>query len=142
MLLTFILVALVTATSGQNLPLGRWEIRSTVVEFSVPGVPGFLQRMAKGRSSAEHKTLTAGQGVEALLAPDPKARCTVEAQTISDGRYSQSLMCPQKQGTPVRIVRAGTYDQAGFVGQASVVGATVKGPLRIVLSQQAVRVQD
>ena len=78
--------------------------------------------------------------MEALLAPDPKARCRVDSQRVADGRYAQALTCPQKKGEPMRIVRAGTYNAAGFVGRATVAGTTPKGPLSIVLDQRAARV--
>lgn len=95
--------------------------------------------MVTGRSKAEHKRLTAGQGVDALLAPDPKAHCHLGEQRVADGRYLQLLTCPQKQGEPLKIVRSGTYDAAGFVGQAAITGTTPKGPINIVLDQRARR---
>lgn len=119
---------------------GRWDVTSTVVELDLPGVPGFLQRMARGHASSEHKLLSSDQGVEALLAPDPKAKCTVESQRIVDGRYAQALTCPQKQGTPMHVVRSGTYDASGFVGRATVAGTTPRGAIRIVLDQHAAHV--
>jgi hypothetical protein len=94
----------------------------------------------KGKSKAEHKRLTANQGVEALIAPDPKARCRVDVQHVAGGKYDQVLTCPQKRGEPVRVARAGTYDNTGFVGRATVTGTTAKGPMRIVLAQRATRV--
>jgi hypothetical protein len=115
-------------------------VTSTVRELSVPGVPGFLQRMARGRAKAEHKRVATNQGVEALLAPDPKAKCRVDSQIIAAGRYAQVLTCPQKNGEPMRVNRAGTYDAAGFSGRAMVTGTTAKGALSIVLDQRAVRV--
>ena len=134
------LVLLSGAAAAQAVPAGTWDVTSTVVDLSVPGVPGFLQRMARGKSKAEHKRLTAGEGIEALLAPDPKARCRVVSQSVAGGRYAQSLSCPRKQGEPLSIDRTGTYDARGFAGRASVTGATPKGALRIVLDQRAVRV--
>ena len=135
-----VLTLLPTAAAAQAVQPGSWDVTSTVVELTVPGVPGFLQRMARGRSKAEHKRLVAGQGVEALLAPDPKARCHVDSQTVGGGRYAQALTCPQKKGEPLRIARAGTVDATGFAGTATVSGATPKGALRIVLAQRAARV--
>lgn len=96
--------------------------------------------MIRGRSKAERKRLAAGDGLAALLAPDPKARCRVDDQRVGDGRYSQTLTCPQSKGDPVHIARSGSYDAGGFAGQATVSGATPKGPLRIVLDQRAARV--
>ncbi len=124
----------------QAVQPGAWDVTSTVVELSVPGVPGFLQRLARGKSKAEHKRLSAGEGVEALLAPDPKAHCRVESQTIDGEHYAQSLACPQKKGGPLRVVRTGTYDASGFSGRATVAGVTPKGPLNIALDQRAARV--
>lgn len=119
---------------------GRWDVRSTIVELAVPGLPRFLQRMARGHSSSERKVLSSGQGMEALLAPDPSAKCTVDSQQVADGHYAQALTCPQKSGGPVHIARSGTYNASGFVGQARVAGTTSKGALRIVLDQHTTRV--
>ncbi len=112
---------------------------STVVGLTIPGVPGFIQRMVKGKSKAEHKRLLAGQGVQALLAPDPKAHCHIDDQRIVDGRYAQALSCPQTKGDAMHIGRVGTYDAEGFTGRATVRGATAKGPVSIVLDQSARR---
>lgn len=139
-LLTMTLLAVPALAAAQAVEPGRWDVTSTVVELAVPGVPGFLQRMARGRSSAEHKLLSAGQGVAALLAPDPKARCTVDSQRVADGRYAQALTCPQKGGEPVHIARSGTYDGTGFVGRATVARTTSKGSVRIVLDQRTARI--
>jgi hypothetical protein len=133
------LLAASDMATAQTFHSGAWDVTSTVVTLSVPGVPGFLQRMAQGRSKAEHKRLAPGQGIEALLAPDPKARCTVDGQRAADGRYQQMLTCPQKRGDPLRIVRAGTYGAEGFDGRATVDGVTPKGLLHIVLDQRARR---
>jgi hypothetical protein len=116
---------------------GKWDVRSTTVDMSVPGMPTFVARMMRGKSKVEHKRLAAGQGVEALLAPDPKANCR-----IADGRYRQTLTCPQKRGQPVQVTRAGSYSQKGFAGDATVAGRTDKGPMRISLTQRATRVGD
>lgn len=134
------LASLSAAATAQAMQPGAWDVTSTIVELSTPGVPGFVQRMARGRSKAEHKRLSAGEGIEALLAPDPKAHCRVESQAIKGGRYVQSLSCPQAKGEPLHIDRVGTFDAAGFSGRATVAGTTPKGPLRIVLDQRAARV--
>lgn len=135
-----IAILLMLAAVDQAVPSGEWAVTSTVVDLKVPGLPGFLQRMARGRSKSERKRLAAGQGIEALLAPDPKAACHVDSQVVAGGRYAQALTCPQKKDGPLRVSRAGTYDATGFVGRASVAGATAKGPVNIVLDQRAVRV--
>lgn len=138
------LVLLPTAAlaADQVLPPGRWGVKSTTVEMSVPGLPGFVARMMRGKSKTELKRLTVGQGVAALLAPDPKAGCRIDSQQVAEGRYSQMLSCPQKQGEPIRVTRAGSYDRSGFTGQAMVTGTTPKGPMRISLDQRATRLGD
>lgn len=105
----------------------------------MPGVPTFVQRIARGKSRSERKHLAAGQGIDALLAPDPKAKCRIDGQQIADGRYAQALTCPQKQGEPMHIRRIGTYDANGFVGRAMAAGPTPKGAFSIVLDQRAIR---
>lgn len=137
----FPVVAMIPAAAvGQGVPIGRWDVTSKVVEFAAPGVPGFLASMIRGKSKAEHKRLKAGEGVEALLAPDPKAKCRVDAQRVADGRYSQALTCPQQNGGSLQIARAGIYGATGFSGRAIVSGMTPKGAMRIVLDQRALRV--
>ncbi len=131
-----------TAADLPTIAAGRWDITSTVAELSIPGVPGFIMRMMRGKSKAERKIVAAGLGIDALLVPDPKAQCRVNGQHIADGHYVQALTCPQKRGNPVEIARVGTYDRSGFVGQAIVTGVTPKGPMKIVLNQRASRVAD
>ncbi|MBW6527505.1 DUF3617 domain-containing protein [Sphingomonas sp. RHCKR7] len=139
-LLALALVAQPDTTVPPRMESGAWDVTSRIVDISVPGLPGFLARMARGKSKAEHKRVVPGQGVETLLAPDPKAQCRVESQRVADGRYAQTLACPQKKGTPLQIVRSGSYDVTGFAGQAIVTGTTPRGALRIVLDQRASRV--
>lgn len=138
------LVLVPAAATAEGVPLrsGRWDVTSTVVEATLPGVPRFLVGMMKGKSKAEHKRLSAGQGLEALIAPDPKAKCRVDSQRVADGRYAQSLSCPQKSGEPLRVVRSGTYDATGFVGRATISGTAPKGAMTMVLNQRAARVGD
>lgn len=141
----YMILALALSSAGASaepIRAGKWDITSTVVDLSMPGVPGFIQRMAKGKSKAERKRVPAGQGIEALLAPDPKAQCKVETQRVASNQYTQALTCPQKGGEPMRIVRSGTYDASGFRGEARVTGSTRKGPMHIVLQQRAARVGD
>lgn len=140
--LTLVLASMVAAASAQVVVPGRWDVTSTVVELSVPGVPGFLVRMMRGKSKAEHKRVAKGQGIEQLLLPDQKAQCRVESQNVADGRYAQTLSCPQKRGEPLHIVRMGTYDRSGFMGDAIVTGVTPKGAMKIVLKQRAARIGD
>lgn len=130
----------IATAGGPVLAAGRWDVTSTVADIAIPGAPGFILRMMRGKSKAEHKRLPPAQGVEALLVPDPKAGCRVDSQRIADGRYAQALTCPQKRGEPMQIARAGTYDGNGFVGQATVTGTTPKGAMRIVLNQRAARI--
>lgn len=141
-LIALILAPSVVMANVPALAAGRWDVTSTVVELSVPGVPIFLVRMMRGKSKAERKRLSAEQGIEALLVPDPKATCRVDSQRVADGRYAQTLTCPQKRGEPMHIARAGTYDGSGFVGIATVTGVTPKGPMKIVLNQRAARIGD
>ena len=126
--------------SAQVFQPGAWDVTSKIVEFSVPGVPGLIARMIRGKSKAEHKRLAAGESVAALLAPDPKARCRIDDQRIDGGRYAQTLTCRQMEGEPMHIARTGSYGASGFAGEATVTGTTPKGPLRIVLDQRAARV--
>jgi hypothetical protein len=127
------------ATAASPVQPGAWNVTSKVVDLTMPGIPGFLVRMARGKTRVERKQIVAGQGIEALLAPDPKAKCSIESQTVAAGHYAQTLACPQKNGAPMRIARAGSYDVTGFTGQAIVTGTTTKGALRIVLDQRASR---
>lgn len=138
--LMLMLVGLSTTATAQVVQPGDWDITSKVVDLTVPGVPGFLLRMMKGKSKAERKHLSSGQGIETLLMPDPKARCRIDSQRVADGRYAQSLSCPQKKGDWIRISRAGTYDATGFTGRATVAGLTPKGALNIVLDQRATHI--
>ncbi len=140
--LPLLLASAPAVAAAQAAQPGAWDVTSKVVDLTVPGVPGFIARMVRGQSKAEHRRLAAGEGAEALLAPDPKAHCRVDSQRIADGRYSQALSCPRKNGEPLRIARAGTYTAAGFVGRATLSGATPKGAMSVTLDQRAVRVGD
>ena len=43
-------LALVPApAAAQSIPAGRWDVVSTAVDLVIPGAPGFLLRMIKGR---------------------------------------------------------------------------------------------
>lgn len=125
---------------GATVQPGAWNVTSTVVDLTVPGVQHFLVRIVRGKTKAEHKRVSVGQGVEALLAPHPKARFSVDSQRIASGRYAQVLTCPQKGGEPVHISRAGTYDADGFAGRATITGTVSQGPMHIVLDQRAASV--
>uniref|UniRef100_UPI0035CC59C1 DUF3617 domain-containing protein n=1 Tax=uncultured Sphingomonas sp. TaxID=158754 RepID=UPI0035CC59C1 len=130
------------AAPGQSIAPGRWDVTSTAVDLEIPGAPGLLLRMMKGRSKVERKCVAPEQarfGVAALLVPDPKAQCRVDSVRIEGGRYAQVLSCPQKKGAPLNISRTGTYNSAGFAGRLQLVGATPKGAMRITLDQRAVR---
>lgn len=126
--------------AAQAIPPGRWDVVSTVVDLVVPGAPGFIVRMMKGRSKTEHKCVTPDQaqaGVAVLLTPDPKARCRIDSQQIGAGRFAQTVSCPQKGGAPMQISRSGTYDATGFAGQLRMAGATPKGAFSGTISQRA-----
>jgi hypothetical protein len=138
--LFLLLIAVPTHVSAQAIPAGRWDVISTAVDLVIPGAPGFMLRMMKGRSKTEHKCLApaaAQDGIAALLAPDPKAKCRVDSIQIGNGRYSQALSCPQKTGDPIRISRAGSYDAAGFTGRLKMAGQTPKGAMAITIDQTA-----
>lgn len=126
--------------SAQAVQPGRWDVVSTAVDLVIPGAPGFVLRMMKGRSKTERKCISpaaAQGGIAALLVPDPKAKCRVDAVQIGGGRYSQTLSCPQKQGAPLLVSRAGSYDAAGFTGRLKMSGQTPKGALAITIDQSA-----
>lgn len=135
-----LLVAVVfpAVLAAQAIPPGDWTGRITVRELEAPGVPGFLLRMARGKSRTEKRCVApalAASGIAALLAPDPKARCTVVGQHVADGRYDQVMTCPQKQGAPLRVVRAGTYSASGLVGTVTMDGTSPKGAFRFAGDQ-------
>lgn len=141
--LGFILLATPAAAPAQSIAPGRWDIVSTAVDLVIPGAPGFLLKMMKGRSKTEHKCVTpvsAETGVAALLVPDPKAQCRVDTVQIAGDRYAQTLTCPQKKGGPMQITRAGTYTANGFTGRLKMVGQAPKGPLAITIDQTATHV--
>ena len=137
--LAVLLLACSTAGLAQSSAPVRWDVTSTVVDLTIPGAPGFMLRMARGKSRAEKKCVPAGQSIAAVLAPDPKAKCRVDSQQVAGGRYSQVLSCPQRKGDPMRVTRSGTYNANGFAGRADMTGQTPKGPMRIALTQRAVR---
>lgn len=140
--LPLLLALLPAALSAQAIAPGEWTGTITVREVVAPGVPGFLLRMAKGKSKSEKRCVSpalAATGVAALLAPDPKAKCTVASQRIADGRYEQVLMCPQKKGAPLKVVRSGTYSAAGTAGQVAMEGNSPKGQFRFTGDQRFVR---
>ncbi len=117
---------------------GEWTATVTVREMVVPGAPSFLLSMAIGKSRDEKKCITpelAARGAVSLLAPDPKANCTVERQQVAGGRYEQILSCPQRRGTPMRVVRQGSYDANGLRGTAVMTGPSEKGAVRIAADQ-------
>jgi hypothetical protein len=139
---TIIMVSTAALAADQVLAPGQWGVTSKTIEMSVPGLPRFIARMIQGKSKTERKHLAVGQGVEALIAPDPKAGCHIDSQHVAEGKYDQTLTCPQKRGEAVRVIRAGTYDKSGFAGRATVTGTTAKGNMRIVLDQRAARLGD
>ncbi|MFA6114343.1 MAG: DUF3617 family protein [Sphingomonas sp.] len=127
-----------TALSAQAVSPGNWDVKSTAVELVVPGTPGFMLRMMKGRSKTDHKCVAPEQaraGAAALFSPDPKAKCSVERSSVAGGRVDQVMMCPQKKGDPVRVTRTGTYNGASFTARLIMSGQTPKGPSRVVVDQ-------
>lgn len=111
--------------------------------LDIPGAPAFLLRMMKGKSKSERKCVSpkqSNEGVAALLVPDPKAQCHIESQQVANGHYQQTLTCPQKQVSPIRITRNGTYDASGFTGRLDMGGQTARGAMNIMLDQKAVHV--
>lgn len=141
-ILSFAALATVSAEApAQSIAPGRWDVTSTTVDLEIPGAPGFLLRMMKGRSKTERKCVAPEQartGVAAILVPDPKAQCRVDSLRIENGQYAQLLSCPQKKGAPLKLTRDGTYDATGFAGRVEVVGTTSRGAMRITLAQRAV----
>ncbi len=136
------LLLLPAAASAQALPPGAWAITSTAVELVIPGAPGFILRMMRGKSKTERKCLPpeqASSGVAALFVPKPEARCTVERAQFAGGRIDHVMSCPQKKGPPMRIVRAGSYGATGFTARMTMTGETDKGAMRIVADQVAAR---
>ena len=113
--------------------------------MTAPGVPGFLLRMARGKTRSEKRCVSpalAATGVAALLAPDPKAKCAVASQHVANGRYDQVLMCPQKSGAPLKVVRAGAYSAAGLTGRVTMDGVSRKGAFHFAGDQSFTRTGD
>ncbi|WP_076072788.1 DUF3617 domain-containing protein [Sphingomonas montana] len=139
LLLSMLLLA-PAALPAQPIAPGRWDVKSTGVDLVIPGTPAFMLRMLRGRSQTEKKCLLPAQaqgGIAALLVPKPDARCQVERAVAAGGRIDHVMLCPQKDGAPLRIVRAGIYTPAGFTLHMTMTGTTPKGPMRIVADQVA-----
>ena len=138
-----LLLALVPAVATpQSLPAGSWAIKSTAVDLVIPGAPGFVLRMMRGKSRTERRCIAPDQaqaGVATLFVPKPEAKCTVEHARFADGRIDHAMSCPQKKGPPMRIVRAGSYGATGFTARMTMTGETDKGAMRIVADQVAAR---
>ena len=127
---------------SQAIQPGQWTGKITVRELVAPGVPGFLLRMARGKSQTEKKCVAPAQaaaGPAILLAPDPKAKCTVASQRLENGRYEQVLSCPRKNGAPLRVERSGRYDANGLAGEVRMAGTSPKGAFRFVGDQVVTR---
>lgn len=117
-------------------------MKSTAVDLTIPGAPGFLVRMMRGKSRTEHKCLIpeqASAGIASLFVPKPEAKCRVERAQIAGGRIDHVMFCPQKQGEPLRVERAGVYTASGFTARMTMAGRTLKGPMRIVADQVGTR---
>lgn len=135
-----LLIALPGAALAQSAQPGNWDITSTAVDLTIPGAPGFLLRMMKGRSRTEHKCLPPGEapaGVAALFIPDPKANCRVDHSRIAGGRIDHLMFCPQKKGEPIRVARVGSYTATSFTARMIMSGQTPKGPMRVIADQRA-----
>lgn len=129
------------ALPAQAIAPGRWDVVSRAVDLAIPGTPGFLLSMARGKSRTENKCLTPDQaatGIAALLVPRVQANCTVQRAVVADGRIDHAMLCPQKGGTPLAVVRTGRYTPAGFALRMTMTGSTPKGPMHIVADQTAV----
>lgn len=141
-LVFFVLLSLPTVAAAQALQPGNWDLKSTAVDLDIPGAPGFMLRMMRGKSRTEHKCLPPEQsraGVAALFVPKPEAKCTVERAAIADGRIEHVMMCPQKKGPAMKVVRVGSYTPAGFTARMTMTGQTEKGAMKIVADQVATR---
>ena len=133
-----------TAAAAQDIQPGKWEVRSTAIDLTIPGTPAFMLRMAKGKTRTEQKCVAPAQarrGMAALLIPDPKAKCQVESQQVAAGRYAQALTCPQRDGRPMRVTRTGSYDAASFTGRLVMAGDTKKGAMNVVVDQAGRRTE-
>lgn len=135
-----ILSATAAPLAAQGIAPGRWDVTSTGVDLTIPGTPGFMLRMMRGKSQTERKCLTPEQaktGMAALLVPKPAAKCRVDRAIVADGRIDHAMLCPQKEGDPLRVTRVGTYTDTGFALRMTMAGTTPKGQLRIVADQVA-----
>ena len=129
------------AVHAQAIAPGRWDVTSRAVDLVIPGTPGFLLSMARGKSRTERKCLTPDQaatGIAALLVPKAQAKCTVQRAVVAGGRIDHAMLCPQKGGAPLGVTRTGSYTPAGFTLRMTMAGTGPKGPMRIVADQTAV----
>ncbi|TVV74760.1 DUF3617 domain-containing protein [Sphingomonas solaris] len=137
-----LLPVLPVPAAAQSLLPGNWDVTSKSVELVVPGAPGFLLRMMRGKSKTEHKCLPVAEarnGVATLLAPKPEAKCTIERSVIAGGHIDHVMACPQKKGPPLHVSSVGSYATTTFNVRTTMTGQTDKGPLRIVADPAAVR---
>lgn len=141
-MLALLFLILAAPSDAQSVQPGNWDIRSKAVDLTIPGTPGFLLRMARGKAWTEHKCLAPDQanvGIDALFVPKPEAKCRVAQSRIAGGRIEHPMFCPQKQGEPMRIERVGTYGANGFNARLTMTAVTPKGPMRIVADQVGTR---
>lgn len=126
--------------AAQAIQPGNWDVRSTAVDLVVPGTPAFMLKMAKGKSKTERRCVTpenAAEGIAVVLAPDAKSNCRQNSSQASGGRFEQVLSCTQKSGAPLRVIRTGSYDTAGFTARLIMTGQTSRGAMRVVMDQTA-----
>lgn len=121
---------------------GNWDVTSTAVDLMLPGTPGLLLRMMRGKSKVDHKCIAPDQartGLAAIVAPDPKAKCRVESLTVTGNRFDQVMACPNKDGGTLRIARSGSFTVDGFTARMTMTGQSPKGAMRVVVDQVAKR---
>lgn len=130
------------AVANPPIHAGNWDVKSTAVDLVVPGTPGFVLRMMRGKSKVDHKCIAPEQakaGLAAVLSPDAKAKCQVESLTVSGDRFEQAVNCPSKDNGTLHIVRSGTFTADSYTARMTMTGQSAKGATRVVIDQLAKR---